>query len=340
MTAAAALPLNPADLARAVTVMSDEPEAPVRPAMIEHPDGLYFDLPEDAYFRDPALGSSDMVRLFHNPAEYWFRSAHNPLREDDEPSEAKRRGTATHCLVLYGLDAFLARYAPVSLSGNTKAGKEERAAIVAAGKEPLKADDFNRIVQAGETIRRHRYHGPYLQGGCGEVSVFWTDAGVRKRARFDYLRPDAVVDLKTISNTRGIDFRTACEKQVSNYDYVIQAAHYWQAREHIRDFVTAGLVSGEADDGWLSAVADVSAWTWIWLFYQTTGAPLTEARSLDPRDPDSMALLDLGRANCRQATDAYRTHALMFGLDTPWIVERPVEPLRLSEMPAWWRPKL
>lgn len=73
-------------------------------------DGVYFDLNEDLYHSDEALGSSSLRDLFKNPEEYWWRSSMNPTRKVKE-SDAMTWGSAFHSLILDGRTAFDKLYA-------------------------------------------------------------------------------------------------------------------------------------------------------------------------------------------------------------------------------------
>lgn len=70
------------------------------------PPGIYFGLPEAEYHADSALGSSDIRTLLQSPADYWWHSAMNPHRPEDEDTPSKLFGRALHALVLEGKDAF------------------------------------------------------------------------------------------------------------------------------------------------------------------------------------------------------------------------------------------
>ena len=112
--------------------------------MIE--DGLYFDLPEDDYHADPALGSTDIKNLLVSPEHYWFNSVHCPDREDTS-TPAKVKGAAYHCLLLEGEDAFWERYAvlpskddhaeAIETVADLKAWLKEMGAAVGGKKEEL-----------------------------------------------------------------------------------------------------------------------------------------------------------------------------------------------------------
>ena len=147
--------------------------------------GVYFGLDDETYHADPALGSTDMKRLAYSPCDYWFESVHNPMRVSKEATAAQLFGRAVHKFVLEGRDLFEAHYAPTDHSGATKAGKAEREQIEAAGKTPLKREDWNRICSSGAMIRSNPYLAEAFSGGASEVSIFWKDGDIRKKCRIE-----------------------------------------------------------------------------------------------------------------------------------------------------------
>jgi hypothetical protein len=295
--------------------------------------GVYFGMPEADYHGDAALGSGDVKRLAYSPADYWFDSPLNPLREaDGDPTTAQIFGRAVHSNVLEGRSVFDRQYAPCDYPGNIKAGKVERELIAVLGKTALKRADFDRIQQASAMIRANPYLSDAFSGGRAEVSVFWVKDGVRKKCRLDYVKVRATVDLKSIRNSRSIEFSEACRRAISEYRYDVQVEHYREGREAMRKLIAAGNVSGEVDPAWLQSVADADAFAWVFVFWQAEGAPLTWACSISPGN----GIHDIARATITRAEANYRSHMEQFGPDTPWVVASPVNELFVEEMPAWF----
>ena len=214
-------------------------------------DGVHFDLPEDEYRADPALGSTDMKRLSYSPADFWWGSVHNPFKEPEKERPALVMGRALHAFVLEGRDKFFAEYAPTELSGSTREARAEREAIADAGKQALRRADFDRILAAGSTLRANPHLATAFSNGRSEVSVFWTANGIRRKARIDYLKPLANVDLKSISNTREVNFVECCRRSVAILRYDVQAEHYLEARVAMRAFVRDDQIFGDHDLPWL-----------------------------------------------------------------------------------------
>lgn len=299
----------------------------------EHADGVYFGLDEVPYHADPALGSGDMKRLAYSPEDYWFGSGHNPLREPEEMTDAMLRGRAVHTLVLEGRAKFDRLYRPAWHNGNLKAGKDERKAIKETGATPLRGAEWSRALQAGTIIKNNRFLGEAFSGGHPEVSVFWTTAqGVRKKGRIDYLKPYANVDLKSLVNTRTLSFKAACRQTIAERNHPVQASHYNDGRVMLREHVRAGRVFGPYDPEWLDGVVEEEAWAFVWVFFQASGAPLTWGTMLNFGN----GLLDIGAQYCGKAEATFCAYRDRHGVDTPWVIEEPIEELDISELPGWY----
>lgn len=76
------------------------------------PDGVYLDLPEEVYFAQARLGSSDIKTLHFERQGWWWSSRHNPDRVE-RVTEALNYGRALHALMLEGMDAYEERFAVV-----------------------------------------------------------------------------------------------------------------------------------------------------------------------------------------------------------------------------------
>ena len=315
------------------------------------PEGIYIGLDEDTYHNDPALGSTDMKRLAQSPPDFWFNSKFNPDWEsDDEDTPSRKFGRAAHKRVLEGRDVFLARYGSVSEPGNTKAGKDQRAAIEARGKEWLKSDDFRRIELMGAMVRGNPALTNAFTGGvAGEVSIFWqAKNGMRKKCRIDYLKPRASVDLKTIANQFNEPFPQACRKAIGNYRYDVQAAHYAEGRAQMARLLGAvNVCDGSSPDlALLKRCAMEETFWWVFVFVQSVGAPLTWGATLaatvsrkgaDGTEFEELnPILDIGRRTIEVAEFNWAANCKKFdGLRLPWVLDEPLAELAIEDFPAW-----
>lgn len=72
-----------------------------RSFMLEHPDGIYIDLPFLDYLNDWALSYSAFKELNSSPADWWWNSPFNVLEDQVQRSTpALRFGSALHCGLL------------------------------------------------------------------------------------------------------------------------------------------------------------------------------------------------------------------------------------------------
>lgn len=297
-------------------------------------DGIYFELAADEYHADASLGSTDHRRLLRSAADYWWCSALNPAREvDDNESAALIIGRAMHSCVLDGRRTFLDLYAPTFHKGNVKAGIEELKVIREAGKIPLKFPDYQRILAADALIKANPAISTAFEGGRREVSIFWTTLeGVPCKARIDYLKPRALIDLKSIRNMRETEFVDACRRRIADYRYDIQAAHYMEARA-----VMPGLpVFGYAGDAaWLERVMTAPEYAFTIIFFQGDDAPISWGCSLSPKNP----ILEIARRSISAARWRYSQYLEQFGTGNAWVLSEPLAELSLEEMPKWFGQK-
>ena len=63
------------------------------------PDGIYFDLPMEAYLGIERLSATGLQLLCASPAAFWAKSWLNPEKadEDEEETKAQQLGKAYHC---------------------------------------------------------------------------------------------------------------------------------------------------------------------------------------------------------------------------------------------------
>lgn len=298
--------------------------------------GLFFDLPEDDYHADPALGSTDLRRLLASGPDYWWQSPLNPNPPERKPSPALEFGRALHKLVLEGSQAFVVRYVrrPDDL---VRLDAKAKATLCPNDETVIDGDDFDRIMTSGQLIAKNPDLAAAFEGGVPEVSVFWEqplDDGfvVRCKARFDYLKIRGVGDLKSIRNYMGRPFSEACARSIVEYRYDMQAAHYLEGRAEVARMVADGLVFGDHDPAWLKRAADCRTFAFQWVFFQAEGAPITWSRSLSPGNP----ILDIAERDRHKALLTYREFKRSFSDGEMWLLQEPVTELDINDLPRWY----
>ncbi|WP_418459880.1 PD-(D/E)XK nuclease-like domain-containing protein [Brucella intermedia] len=318
------------DLSASITA-----EAAEKAGFTKHPDGIYFGMSDAVYHADHALGSTGIKKLISNAPDFWWDSWMNPAREDDD-TPAKIFGRQLHQCVLEGADKFKDSHAPQYGKGNTKEGKAEIADIVAAGKVPVKFKDYGRILAASAFIKANKTLANAFEGGQPEVSVFWTVDGTRFKARFDYLKMNAITDLKSLANPYGKEFDKACRDAVASYDYLVSAEHYSEGRRQMKRLHQEGKVFGSVDPEWLAKVAANEVFAFVFVFWQKDGAPVSHGIKLSPGNP----LFSYARSMIAKATDNYRRFMAEFGTDAAWVPSTPLEELDETDLPVWYQQRL
>lgn len=232
-------------------------------------DGVYFNLPLDAYLADPAIGGSGLKKLMANPPDWWWERPENPLWTE-RPSEGRALGSVIHTLVLEGPDAYARRYvvAPdradfpgaIATTEDAKEWLRSRDLKLTGAKSdlldrirdadataPIWDDILAGVVQGRELIDpdADRYarlvaqfvrcdpdFAKLLSNGLAEVTIVWTDDnGVRCKARIDWWGPDGITELKKfgVPPRRGQDLMRHVLTLATNYGYDLQAVHEWTA---------------------------------------------------------------------------------------------------------------
>ncbi|SCL12814.1 PD-(D/E)XK nuclease-like domain-containing protein [Micromonospora inyonensis] len=268
--------------------------------------GLYPDIADEDYHRDPvpggSLSSTGLRKLLPPSCPAKFR---HWLDHGQPPKDAFDLGHAAHLKVLgRGLDLVVVDAA----DWRTKDAREAKAAAYAAGQVPLLAADHDRVEAMADAIRQHPIAGPLLHPDSGqpEVSAFWIDpaTGVWCRARYDFLRHPVpgrrriVVDYKTTPDASPEHIQRA----VSRFGYALQGGHY----------LDGAVQLGVADDP-----------VFVLAFQEIEPPHLVTVVQLDP------VALRIGRDLAQQARDIY---AECLRTDTWPAYSDDIEPIAL---PAW-----
>jgi hypothetical protein len=159
-----------------------------------------------------------------------------------------------------------------------------------SGKKPIDAYTHDRIRIIRRMMMRtatelklpdgdHLTLADALKGALTEVSIYWVDEnGIRQRARFDALKPNITGDLKSITNWKRTNFKKALLAEVILRGYMIQEAHYHEARVQLRKAVAEGRVFGgtQTERKKLERIARSDHWAWLFIFAKMDGAAQTK----------------------------------------------------------------
>jgi hypothetical protein len=168
--------------------------------------------------------------------------------------------------------------------------------------------------------------------GAPEVSVFYEDAGVRLKARFDYLLGHAIVDLKSFSVMYKEVPRYGITKAIIRNRYDLQAAAYVRAHRAAKQLFKDGKIFGPCPEGLLEKVFAKDP-MWIWVFLKKNGAPQSYVRDL----PLNGLVFDVAATTTDKAIQAYRELSQQHGADSDWPPNNPHDTLDSEDFPSWFQ---
>jgi hypothetical protein len=200
-------------------------------------------------------------------------------------------------------------------------------------REFLPAETVRRIEIAAAMIDHHPQLRRAFTGGLPQVSVFWVDedTGVPLKCRFDYLKPLAIVDLKSYANMNRIPVRRAIANAVANHAYHVQAALYLRGGFMARQFATEGRVFGEVDRGFVTALAEQrDPHTFMFVFQQKGPAPVARGMVLGEGSVLDIARIEIG-GSLRKFAECW----MAFGAEAPWVDISDIDTFDHLEFPAY-----
>jgi hypothetical protein len=225
------------------------------------------------------------------------------------------------------------------------------------GREFIDLDTMNQIAFASAMIEKHPDISKCFQGGYPEVTIVWyetvlpdhqspDDFKVLMKARLDYLKIKAIVDLKTFANMHGKPIDRAIYGDISQNKYHIQTAVYFRAVSKAKEFVHSGdtwqcgpafdttaitPLNDEHKQKWLEKFAMSNDLQFVFVHQQKGPAPVARANVM-PRDN----VYACGQHAVREAQEKFVRNVELYGMDgTPWVDVEPIGRLDDEGFPAW-----
>lgn len=216
-----------------------------------------------------------------------------------------------------------------------------------AGKIALTYKQFFEIERQAKIIDMQDAARKAFSGGHSESSIFWIDpeTGVRMKARADYIKTRAVVDLKTFTNPMGLPIDVAIARAVANYRYSVQACVYLDGIEKVKELYRQkgfACVHGNAPSKeWMDAFAASGAHAFFFVFLEAGAVPNIRVREF--RMTETYAQLGAttnlywqsGHAGYRMAVERYKECLELYGTEIPWVDAQPARAFRDDDFPTW-----
>lgn len=212
------------------------------------------------------------------------------------------------------------------------------------GRTLLKADWIYDIELAAACIERHPTLSKCFTGGFPEVAVMWTEEvekndgsgeffKVPMKMKADYLKPAAIVDLKTFANRMQKPLDRAVYYDMAAHRYHLQATVYYSGMIAAKAFIekrTVNVLSGAAPTAaWLQAVAKLDK-QFVFVFQQKGPAPVAAGYVL----PAELGLVSVGRAQVREAQQRFHECMEHYG-SSPWIMDRALSMIGDNDIPQF-----
>lgn len=202
------------------------------------------------------------------------------------------------------------------------------------GKEFLPVKLIAKIETAARMIEGHPLLSKAFSGGAPQVSVIWDCPiiGVRCKARMDYLKSRAIVDLKTWGNPQGKPPEVGIPREIASRKYHVQAAMYCEAISFASSFIKQGLCDGVSPeyDPFVKALAADHTKQFMFVFQAKGVAPFARGYIL-PQDSNTF---QIGKVEIDTAKQVFRTQLEKFGA-LPWIDDTPIQTLDDAAIPPW-----
>ena len=177
--------------------------------------GIYEGISFDDYKAIDAINASTVKH-----AQKSLKHVKHYLDNPTKPTRSMMFGRPTHT-ALFEPDIFNDQYAV--FDGKVRRGKEWiEFAEANASKEILKKQEAHAAIFAAETLRQDGGVCELLEEGAPEVVVLHEEHNGLCKGRIDWLRDDAIVDLKTTMDIKPGKFARQC----ADYGYHIQFGLY------------------------------------------------------------------------------------------------------------------
>lgn len=179
------------------------------------------------YHKIEALSASGAKQLLKTPAHYLSGKTFR------QPTKAMILGTAVHTLVLEPEKFDDEIIVSPKFDMRTKFGKQAREEFEEASKGKLVLDEyeFDKARGISDSLRSHPFFKEHVKGGKAETTMLWEQYGVQCKARVDYVANDVIYDVKTCQDASPNGFA----KQIANFQYHVQAAHYLIGLNKLRE---------------------------------------------------------------------------------------------------------
>lgn len=289
--------------------------------------GIYFNLSNEEYHDDPAIGSSDIKKLLESPLEYWYNSSLNKERCVNK-FEHLTYGSALHCYLMEEHkfdDEFivLPEYKDMKIDSDfynkikdhpnfekdfelpkTKTAKQFK---YIGSKPSLSTKDLKSIKDAVSYLKSRDIPSQIFSNGYPEVSIFWRDeaTSLMCKCRHDYLNVRYSADYKSIADLKKL------KSQTQSYGYYISSAFYLEGLKEVKKIINNNKI--ECPEGvreeWWNKFLKIEHDRFILVFQEKIAPYRIRCRNINQE------VHDIAHDKIRFALDIYKSNIEKYGID-------------------------
>ena len=333
-------------------------------------EGLYFGLDDSVYHSLPYLSASGIKNILVSPMNFWAWSWMNPLkpeRDSDATTIGKAYHKRILEGIDAFRDSYIEEFDGSQYPEALKTSTEIQAVLRArglpvggnkaeitrrlkesdppatffddlydewvtscAGRATLSREMIDRIEIAAAMIEKNPDLSKCFTGGYPEVTVIWQENGIFFKSRFDYLKPRAIIDLKTFENIMGKPVDKAIYYAMASQKYHIQAAFYMgHAAPKAVEFARAGKVHGFATKDFLAKLSQTESHDFYFVFQQKGIAPVARGKKFPKH-----IMYGCGMQAIEDAISKYKQCLSTYGT-APWVDPTPIDEFEDESFPIF-----
>lgn len=217
--------------------------------------------------------------------------------------------------------------------------EEFRREVAEHGRRVLSASDIEILSGIKKSLDQREEIKSIISKGYSEVTVIWKDSvtGVMCKCRLDYVRPEAIGEVKSFSLKRKKNMYKAMCDEIVYERYNVQYVVYHDALEQVIESVNKGKakVHGDVDPEWLQKFLAIPDKQFFFIFVRTQ-APFQqkaiEMRKAFSQGASKNVYYEEGKNLFRIELNQYARCEQLYG-DLPWREEKEVETLMDEHIP-------
>lgn len=179
--------------------------------------------------------------------------------------------------------------------------------------------EYDAMLAAEAAIQRHPYFSKVFQGGHSEVAIFWVDqeTGIPMKGLIDKLKPNAILDYKTLYVQRGKSTRKAALDAIKYEHYDIQVAVYTIGLANVINQINAGtaVIHGDVSGSFIDELRQTPEKKFGFVFQKEEAPYTVRGLTVVRRGGDLFNVFGAGLFYMQQGINQFQKYREMYGTD-------------------------